>query len=242
MKKILFLCLFAFTAKAQVPKPVITVYGTSIEYGVGCSNYNTDPWPTKFSAKLGWKYAVKAYGVIGASYCQSNNQVVINKAQVQEAKIVVFGGPTNDAAWSNSAQANLNFKTRYQRNIDSVKAWNPSATIYCITAIKVGPNPHISQSQIDLRNEQVRFLADINNLTVWSADQLPLIVGPDGIHSTTAGYDLLATFLVKEFTHQTFTDKPIDVEEPMVSERVVPIPSYPLDLIISGNKRYLRHK
>jgi lysophospholipase L1-like esterase len=238
MKKLIILFfLVALNLQAHA-QPIIAIFGTSIEYGYGVNPLES--WPYLFKMKLNGQYQIKNYGVIGSTYCVSNNPITPHKNQVQEAYIVLLGGPTNDGAYSNQPQANINFKSRYQGWIDSIKKWNPDATIYCITAIKVNPNPYISQANIDLRNMQVRYLAQLNGLTVWSADQLPAsILSSDGVHPNAAGYETMATFFYKEFSHRDHF-KPVEELPEAPSENRVPL--WPgCYLLISGKNRTL-HK
>ena len=225
MKTILLFLLMLVTSSIQA-QPTWAVFGTSIEYGAGCSNYNTKPWPIQFKIKLGLlnkPIIIKNYGKIGATYCWSNNRIAMNKTQVQGASVIILGGPTNDAAFANMGWANITFKERYQGWIDSIKTWNPDAKIICMTAIKVGVTQYISQTNIDLRNEQVRFLANINNCIVWSTDQLDIIPYlSDGIHCNDAGYEMIANLAIKELIHEQITVKTVEVEEPF-TEYFIPL-------------------
>lgn len=182
-------------------KPIIAIYGTSIDHGTHPSVDSS--WVNVFKKAVSQEYSVVNYGVYNRTYMDSTYYTIwgiMRNSKNAPMDIIVLGGPTNDAQNQYFPNSISKFKKDYQRAIDSLKKWHPNAKIILNTAIK-SKSPIIPQHRLDtMINPFVRQMGKEYKLRVCNMASLSSKgLSPDGIHPSGRMYVEMGTYFYEWF-------------------------------------------
>jgi len=169
-------------------KPVLTVIGTSISHGTGQQSSSVDTYPYILSENMNWELVNLA--VAGAFTGWPVAQLVTGK----KVDYIIVELGFNDWMWDNKTLSEK--EIQYTRLIDTLRANQKDAKIFCITSItttETTPKMGAGFSLDDYRNMVIRTVKDrrkngdmnifvINGEDMTSSDMLD-----DGVHLNVNG-------------------------------------------------------
>jgi hypothetical protein len=185
----------------MVGKPIIAIYGTSIDHGTHPSIDSS--WVNVFKKAVSQDYNVVNYGVYNRTYMDSTYFTIwgiLKNTKNAPMDIIVLGGPTNDAQNQYFPASIFKFKRDYKRVIDSLQLWHPEAKIILNTAIK-SKSLIIPQHRLDtminlyVRKMGLEYKLKVCNMASLSSKGL----SPDGIHPSGSMYVEMGTYFYNWF-------------------------------------------
>jgi lysophospholipase L1-like esterase len=169
-------------------KPVLTVIGTSISHGTGQQSSSADTYPYIIAENMNWELVNLA--VAGAFTGWPAAQLVSGK----KVDYIIVELGFNDWMWDNKPL--LEKESQYTRLIDTLRANQKNAKIFCITPITTTETK--SQMAVDFTlddyREMVRSIVkdrrgkgDKNIFVIHGEDMTSASMLDDGVHLNVKG-------------------------------------------------------
>jgi len=176
-------------------KPVYVAIGNSITHGTGQYVSSAKGYPFILATKMGWN--LHNIAVAGATL----GWAIAKNVKGKQVDVITIKIGFND--WKYSGGTLASKKTEYAKLLDSLRAYQPSAMIYCITPLYTSDNSGAAPYTIQDFRDMVEQVVHEKQLT---DDKLCLIYGPqisdasmlasgDPVHLSEYGANLLANSL-----------------------------------------------
>ena len=204
-----FLCLIT-ELWAERPKPVkIACVGDSITFGKGIRRRKRNSYPSQLAAMLGDKWAVRNFGVSGATLLKKGetpywDKKALNDAHKFNPDVVIIKLGTNDSKphnWTHKAE----YVSDYIALIESFQELESNPTVWICYPVPAysgrwGITDKVMTDDVMPLIDKVAKKANVKIIDLYSALSNKKEMFPDTVHPNSTGAKLMAEKIYLEIT------------------------------------------